>query len=404
MKIVGRNNERVDSMIRRDQTLTDRPTRESNIELLKIIAIIFIVLSHSMPDGDTARLSSAINMGTENNPTYIVLQVMHNLGQIGNDIFLVCSFWFLLSSKKIKSKKIISLMMDALFVSLISLSIFLLIGFRFPLEYFIRQFAPNLFGNNWFLACYLSLYAIHPGLNLIIESLKDKTLFLTSFILGMMYCVIYFVLRNGGIYYNELIGFIVIYFLVAAVKRANVYEKVSKKKMSLAIAISGLLMITVNYISVEITDSLYSRWNIIINPLFLIIAFSSFGIAIKTKIAVSKCINYISSLSLLVYITHTNRIMRDYVRYAIFDWIKLNYTYHNLLLWCLLFFAFNLIYGMFFAVLYKESLQKAFERIAGFIDQKLGLLYDMVWLHCCNYRMKLRGDYDEKRESQDKKA
>lgn len=41
--------------------------RESNIELLKIIATVFVVLSHSMPDGDTTVFSSAINLGTERN-------------------------------------------------------------------------------------------------------------------------------------------------------------------------------------------------------------------------------------------------------------------------------------------------------------------------------------------------
>ena len=31
--------------------------RESNIELLKLVAIIFVILSHSMPDGDTTILA-----------------------------------------------------------------------------------------------------------------------------------------------------------------------------------------------------------------------------------------------------------------------------------------------------------------------------------------------------------
>lgn len=64
--------------------------------------------------------------------------------------------------------------------------------------------------------------------------------------------------------------------------------------------------------------------------------------------------------------------MRDYVRYAIFDWVKLNYTYQNLLMWCLLLLAFNLLYGMFFSGLYKDSLQTVFKRIAKFNNQKLG--------------------------------
>mgnify|MGYP004697559107 CR=1 FL=1 len=86
---------------------------------------------------------------------------MHNLGQIGNDIFLVCSFWFLTSSHKIKGEKFILLMADVFWISVISLLIFSLMGFRFPLKYLIKQFAPNLFGNSWFLSCYLLIYAIH---------------------------------------------------------------------------------------------------------------------------------------------------------------------------------------------------------------------------------------------------
>lgn len=36
--------------------------RQSGIELLKIIAIIFIILSHCMPDGDAGFHSSAIDI------------------------------------------------------------------------------------------------------------------------------------------------------------------------------------------------------------------------------------------------------------------------------------------------------------------------------------------------------
>ncbi len=369
--------------------------RESNIELLKIIAIIFIVLSHSMPDGDVTAHFSAINLGASNSIQYEILQIMHNLGQIGNDIFLVCSFWFLLSSKGVKGHKIVSLMIDAFIVSVVSLLIFTLFGFEFPLKYVVKQFSPNLWGNSWFLACYLLIYAIHPGLNIIIDSMKNKTLILIASILGMMYCVIYFVLKNYGFYYNELIGFIVIYFSMATVKRVGVYKRISKRTMLMTIAVSGLLMIAINYVSVEIKDSLYDRWNNFINPLFIVIAFSSFGIAMKTKIATSKVINYLSSLSLLIYITHTNRIMRDYVRFEIFDWIKLNYSYEHLLAWCLLFFVFLMIYGLVFAGVYNITLQKLSKRLAGHVNQKLSRFYDSAYLKYSTYWMKAGDNHIE---------
>ena len=306
---------------------------------------------------------------------------MHNLGQIGNDIFLISSFWFLSSFSKVKGEKIISLMVDAFCVSLISVLFFSLIGFRFPLEYLIKQFAPNLFGNSWFLACYLLIYAIHPGLNCIIRSMQNKTLLFVSFMLGMIYCVIYFVLRTTACYYNELIGFVVIYIFVGTIKKLELYKMINKIKLLIAIIFSALLMVAINYVSVIISDSLYSRWNTFINPAFIIIAFSTFGIALKTKIVANKSINYLSSLSLLVYITHTNRIMRDYVRFAIFDLVKANFTYRHLLTWCLLFFVFNLIYGVVFAIIYKESLQKISKQIALWEYKIINNLYRYIFEH-----------------------
>ena len=317
-----------------------------------------------MPDGDTTVFPSAINLGAERNAQFLILQVMHNLGQIGNDIFLVCSFWFLSSSRKIRGEKIVLLMSDAFWISLISLLLFSLMGFRFPLKYLIKQFAPNLFGNSWFLACYLLIYAIHPELNFIISSMKNKKLLLVSFVLGMIYCVIYFLLRTNACYYNELVGFVVIYFFVGTVKNIEFCKITNRIDFLLVIVFLTLLMVAINFASATISDSLYSRWNTFINPIFIIIAFSAFGIALKTKIETNKIINYFSSLSLLVYITHTNRIMRDYVRFAIFDWVKLNLTYRYILVWCLLFFAFNLVYGIVFSILYKETLQKVTKRIA----------------------------------------
>lgn len=331
-----------------------------------------------MPDGDTTVFSSAINLGAERNVQYLILQVMHNLGQIGNDVFLICSFWFLSSSSKIKGEKIISLMADAFCVSVMSLLLFSLMGFRFPLKYLIKQFAPNLFGNSWFLACYLLIYAIHPALNYIISSMKKQTLLLVSFVLGMIYCVIYFVLRNNACYYNELVGFIVIYFFVGTVKNMEIYKATNRIKLLLTIVFLALLMVAINFASTSISDSLYSRWNVFINPVFIVIAFSAFGIALKTKIATNNIANYLSSLSLLVYITHTNRVMRDYVRFAIFDWVKLNFTYQNLLVWCLLFFVFNLIYGIVFAIIYKETLQKATKRVALWESKIINDLYRKV--------------------------
>ena len=331
--------------------------RQSGIELLKIIAIIFILLSHSMPDGDAGLHSSAIDINLGMNLQVFIIQILHNFGQIGNDIFIVCSCWFLIDSVEVRGEKIATLFGDAFFVSVFSLVIFSIIGYRFPTLYFIRQFIPVINGNSWFLPCYILLYAIHPLLNIIISELNKKQLCSFSACLFVMYCCIYFVLHNDGFFYSEIIGFITIYYITAYVKKYLIWNIRNTKTSSILIILSVVCMVGVNifsnYVTMKTGKGLYSRWNDFINPQFLIMAFGGLGIALNGKFS-NRIINYISSLSLLIYITHTNRIVRDYVRFDFFQYVLDNYTYSNLLGWCFVFFGIFLIYSVIFALVYKK--------------------------------------------------
>ncbi len=204
--------------------------RNSSIELIKIIAIIFIVLSHSMPNGDINKHSSAIDINLGTNFQMSSIQLMHNLGEIGNAIFLICACWFLLDSKKTNGEKIATLIGDAFFVSVVSLIIFSIMGYKFPLNYLYKQFIPVMSGNSWFLSAYILLYAIHPLLNMIIEMLDKKRLCSISVCLFIMYSCIYLVLANKGFYYSRIIGFVTIYFITAFVKKADYIKSWKKRK------------------------------------------------------------------------------------------------------------------------------------------------------------------------------
>ena len=72
--------------------------RNSNIELLKLISMMMICISHStayyVPNYDP--LSDAyINLNhATTNPQIFILIIFYYLGQIGNAIFLTCSAFF----------------------------------------------------------------------------------------------------------------------------------------------------------------------------------------------------------------------------------------------------------------------------------------------------------------------
>lgn len=296
-----------------------------------------------------------------------IIQILYNLGQIGNDIFIVCSCWFLVDSVEAKGEKIATLCGDAFFVSVFSLVIFSIVGYRFPTRYFIQQFIPVMNGNTWFLSCYILLYAIHPLLNIIISKLNKKQLCSFSTCLFVMYCCIYFVMQNAGFFYSKIIGFITIYYITAYVKKYLIWN-IRNTKTSLILIISSVVCmvginIFSNYVTMKTGEGLFNRWNSFINPLFLAMAFGGLGIALNGKFS-NKIINYISSLSLLIYISHANSIMYNCVRFDFFQFVLENYTYSNLLGWCFVYFGILLIYGVIFALVYKKLLKNNIDKVS----------------------------------------
>ncbi len=105
--------------------------RESGIELLKIIAIFLIVISHisqtygSMHSGLDSSYFIDSKIATENIQNIIIL-TFRFFGSIGNSIFFISTAWFLIDKKDNKKKKILQMLLEVWIISLIILSIFLL--------------------------------------------------------------------------------------------------------------------------------------------------------------------------------------------------------------------------------------------------------------------------------------
>lgn len=364
-----------------DQVKNCNIERNSSIDLIKVIAIIIIVFSHGMPDSDstTAGYASAIDLNVASTDIQLfIIRLLHNLGQIGNDIFLVCSSWFLLESRKVNVKKITSMVGDCFTISILMLIIFITIGYKFSGAYIIRQFFPITFNNTWYLTCYLLLYSIHPILNIIINNITSSKLFMINVICVVLYCSMSFVLGGRLFYYNNFIGFVIIYFIVAYYKKYM--SKVSNKRFGVVILLIGLagwiietLLLLVVGLKIEILSNQLQIINQFINPCFIIIALGALSIAKNIKFS-NWFISYMSSMTLLIYVIHCNRIVRDYVRFDIFKYILEKYTYSNVLLWVVFYSLVSLVGAVFLAFLYRITLQKIIHR---FFDRITSILISM---------------------------
>lgn len=103
------------------------------IDLLKVIAIVLIIISHV---GQTLCLEPSIPVNgsyyinlnnSTNNSSLFILSLLRGAGALGNNIFFVCSAYFLIDSKRVKKEKVISLLSDVWFISAIIFSTFYII-------------------------------------------------------------------------------------------------------------------------------------------------------------------------------------------------------------------------------------------------------------------------------------
>ena len=122
--------------------------------------------------------------------------------------------------------------------------------------------------------------------------------------------------------------------------------------------ILGLLLISMtNFFCLLFDIEKVMIWNEFVNPFMIICAISLLNLA-RQKVFVNNVINYLSSLSLLIFIFHFNNLTMDYLKVRLFDYIYFHYTYKAELLWIVLNGIFMLVYAILISIVYKYTIQK----------------------------------------------
>lgn len=133
-------------------------------------------------------------------------------------------------------------------------------------------------------------------------------------------------------------------------------------------------------LKIEMFSDKVMRWNRFINPCYILISIGVFCLAKNIRFY-NSFINYISSLSLLIYMFHCNRIVRDYVRFDFFKYVLQTYTYNNILLWVVIFAVISLLVGTLLAIIYHSTIQKIVHKILNrilCIFQKIYIFFERI--------------------------
>lgn len=281
-------------------------SRKSNIELLRIIAMMMILALHA---------NGAIG------PFHSYSQVGPNLGElfrlffeeaclVSVNVFVMISGWF---GIKASWKGILSLFFQISFYSLfISLGYSVFNGQLFPLKDTLLSCLGMTY---WFIPSYVILYVLSPFFNTFIEtsSRKKYTIFLVLIVLIQ---IIYGLFGDQGHFHGgySALSFIVLYIL------AGYLHKYPFKLSSLSPVIDIVI-----YLSVVLCLSLLAfcggesmmegsksvfNYN---NP--LVILASVFLFLFFTKIQIqSKIINWLAVSSFAIYLIHMNFLVKPHYR------------------------------------------------------------------------------------------
>ena len=156
-----------------------------------------------------------------------------------------------------------------------------------------------------------------------------------------------------------------------------------KRALNISVCVISFLIIILQFLVTDfvmqrskIFSNLYmTSWRHFTNPFIIAFALSFFNLFANLKIK-SRMINYISSLSLLVYIFTENDFMRNCVKPEYWRFIYNAYTYEKLLLWNLALAGVLFIGGIIISTIYKVTLQKILYRIAKIVSSRSEVLIE----------------------------
>lgn len=341
--------------------------RQSGIECLKLFAIAMIILSHivqcmTQPTeyaGNQPYLLS-ISAPTTSASTFVLALLFH-LGSLGNDIFFLSSAWFLPDIRTWKKEKWMRLFLQTWVISVLCLLAVLLIRLgQVPGKLILHSIFPNLFTNTWYITAYLLFYPLAPLLNFLTENMGRRRHFQLAAVMAWLYLVCEFFVK-GAFFSSKIVQWIAIYLLLSYLKkyRRSWMDDRNLNLKCLSVGMAGFLLLpaisnAIGLLTGRETNLLY--WVSNANPFLVLIAIASVNLVRRNENFHSGMINYMSSLSLTVYLLQSNLMFKTYYRTGL-----VRFFYNH--------------FGFEHAVLVKAILMAGIVFLASFIG---AILYDRI--------------------------
>lgn len=171
------------NLLDKNQIPKTKLIRESGIELLRIILMLFVVILHY--NGGSGH---AMDFSPRYSAAWFYTYFLEAFCVCAVDCFVLISGYFLAYNKKIQMKRIISIMLTVILIYEVGYLINVIFG---EVAFSFGSAVKSAFPANYYAFLYLTTYILSPFINLIFDKLQAK--------------------RNCGIFVLILLGLFIVY-------------------------------------------------------------------------------------------------------------------------------------------------------------------------------------------------
>lgn len=285
--------------------------RKSNLELLRIVSVLIIILSHYVGHSGF----DFVGEGFSFNRLFIE---SFRLGAVGVDIFVLISGYFLVTAE-FKFSKLIKLECEVLFYSVLLGVVFFFTTDLIGMKELVFSFLPSLSNSYWFISTYLLLYLLSPFINKMIHAIGQKGHARLLVILYAVYVLIPTVTNLTLAGTSNIMLFLLLY-LTAAYYRLYDGPLAQKTAANFLMALFSFLVIAASTVFFDVLGSRFgiTRYDasyftsayslpIVLCALGLFLGFKNL------KISYHPAINWAAGSALGVYLLHDNPAVRTFL-------------------------------------------------------------------------------------------
>lgn len=278
--------------------------RNSNIELLRIIAMLTIVTGHLISQGGAI----------ENYSSKIFSIYAGSAARISVNIFLFIGVYFMVDSN-FNAERILDLWGELFLYTLCFTGVSLLFDHDIPVKNLIKAILPFSTRALWFASAYLILICLHPFLKYVFLLAKNQFIFLICTLTYVM-CIMPTFAEKQSDFIVNVAWFIYVYILVGGLKK---YTKFFEERRYLLQKYGTAIAILIYFVlaSCKIVPLLYdTRYSVILCNLGeqylsdiksipnVLCALSVFVDVVTKKPSESQIINKVARSTFAVYIIH----------------------------------------------------------------------------------------------------